>query len=194
MMKADSETFMEDVRIDLGSDQYFMGEALRMARRAARANEVPIGAVIVHQGRIIARAWNQVESLRDATAHAEMLAITQAESELDDWRLTDCDLYVTKEPCPMCAGALVHARLRRVIFGCGDPRGGAAGGMINLLQMPTLNHRCEITSGVREPECAGILREFFSARRSGALPKHSPAAPLENISPDSPAEDTRGGI
>lgn len=156
---------MEDVFIDLQSDSYFMGEALRMAHRALKQEEVPIGAVIVREGRIIARAWNQVEQLKDATAHAEMLAITQAEQVVEDWRLTDCDLYVTKEPCPMCAGALVHARLRRVIFGCPDPRGGAAGGLINLLQMPELNHRCEITSGVRSDECAGLLKDFFAAQR-----------------------------
>ena len=142
-----------------------MGEALRLARKAFRAGEVPVGAVIVREGEIIARAWNQVETLKDATAHAEMLAITQAESEVEDWRLTNCDLYVTKEPCPMCAGALVHARLRRVIFGCGDAKGGAAGGLLNILQMPELNHRCEITSGVHAGECGEILKAFFQERR-----------------------------
>ncbi len=142
-----------------------MREALRQAQRAYAAAEVPIGAVIVREGRIIARAWNQVETLRDATAHAEMLAITQAESVVEDWRLTDCDLYVTKEPCPMCAGALVHARLRRVIFGCGDAKGGAAGGWINLLQTTELNHRCDVTSGVLADDCAGVLRAFFRERR-----------------------------
>jgi tRNA(adenine34) deaminase len=152
--------------IDLGSDAHFMGEALRQAQRAYEAEEVPIGAVVVREGKIIARAWNQVETLKDATAHAEMLAITQAENEVGDWRLTDCDLYVTKEPCPMCAGALVHARLRRVIFGCGDPKGGAAGGWINLLQTTELNHRCEITHGVRGEECVGLLRAFFAERRA----------------------------
>lgn len=155
----------DDVIIDLGSDQHFMREALRQAQRAYAAAEVPIGAVIVREGRIIARAWNQVETLRDATAHAEMLAITQAESVVEDWRLTDCDLYVTKEPCPMCAGALVHARLRRVIFGCGDAKGGAAGGWINLLQTTELNHRCDVTSGVLADDCAGVLRAFFRERR-----------------------------
>src|SRR3954451_21480053 len=134
-----------DGLLDFSSDTFFMGEALRQARRAAARNEVPIGAVLVRGGEVIARAWNQVEMLRDATAHAEMLAITQAESAVGDWRLNECDLYVTKEPCPMCAGAIVHVRLRRVIFGCADERGGAAGGVINLLQMPTLNHRSEIT-------------------------------------------------
>jgi tRNA(adenine34) deaminase len=151
--------------MDFASDQFFMGEALRLARKAFRAGEVPVGAVIVREGEIIARAWNQVETLKDATAHAEMLAITQAESEVEDWRLTNCDLYVTKEPCPMCAGALVHARLRRVIFGCGDAKGGAAGGLLNILQMPELNHRCEITSGVHAGECGEILKAFFQERR-----------------------------
>src|ERR1700704_6167735 len=116
--------------IDLQSDQYFMGEALRQATRAYEAEEVPIGAVVVREGKIIARAYNQVELLKDATAHAEMLAITQAEAAVGDWRLNDCDIYVTKEPCAMCAGALVHVRMRRVIFGCADERSGAAGGTI----------------------------------------------------------------
>ncbi len=151
--------------IDLQSDVHFMGEALRQAVRAYQAEEVPIGAVVVQAGRVIARAFNQVEMLKDATAHAEMLAITQAENALGDWRLHGCTLYVTKEPCPMCAGAAVHARLDRVVFGCPDPRGGAAGGLLNLLQEPALNHRCEISPGVRAEECARLLREFFRGRR-----------------------------
>jgi tRNA(adenine34) deaminase len=146
-------------------DQYFMREALRQAQKAYTAKEVPVGAVIVRAGKIIARAYNQVELLKDATAHAEMLALTQAEATVGDWRLTDCDLYVTKEPCAMCAGALVHTRVRRVIFGCADPAAGAGGSMINLLQVPALNHRCEITSGVLQNECAGILQDFFRERR-----------------------------
>src|SRR6478735_12568445 len=130
--------------MDFTSDEFFMTEALRLARKAFASDEVPVGAVIVRNGEIIGRAWNQVETLKDATAHAEMLAITQAESAVGDWRLNDCELYVTKEPCAMCAGALVHVRMRRVIFGCSDPRSGGAGGTINLLQFPGLNHRCEI--------------------------------------------------
>jgi tRNA(adenine34) deaminase len=152
--------------MDFSSDTYFMGEALRQARKAQMQDEVPIGAVVVRNEEIIARAWNQVETLKDATAHAEMLAITQAEAAVGDWRLNDCDLYVTKEPCPMCAGAIVHARLRRVIFGCADPKTGAAGGMINLLQMPALNHQCLITPEVREPECRGLLQQFFREKRA----------------------------
>jgi len=151
--------------IEPPNDEYFMHEALRLANKAAAANEVPIGAVIVRARKIIARAYNQVELLKDATAHAEMLALTQAEAAVGDWRLTDCDLYVTKEPCVMCAGALVHTRIRRVIFGCADPAAGAAGSVINLLQMPTLNHRCDIASGVLASDCAAILRGFFRERR-----------------------------
>jgi len=146
-------------------DEYFMREALRLANKAAAADEVPVGAIIVRAGKIIARAHNQVELLKDATAHAEMLALTQAEEAVGDWRLTDCDLYVSKEPCPMCAGALVHTRIRRVVFGCTDPVAGAAGSVINLLAMPTLNHRCDITSGVLENDCATVLRNFFRQKR-----------------------------
>lgn len=154
-----------DEIIDLHSDSYFMGEALRQARRAWAQEEVPIGAVIVHGGRIIARAFNQVETLHDATAHAEMLAITQAESVIGDWRLHECELYVTKEPCPMCAGALVHVRMKRVIFGCLSAKDGAGGSLMNLLQHPQLNHRCDLTSGVRQDECAAMLQAFFRERR-----------------------------
>jgi len=154
--------------LELLPDEYFMREALRQAQKAHAGNEVPVGAVIVRDGRIIARAYNQVELLKDATAHAEMLALTAAEAAVGDWRLTDCHVYVTKEPCPMCAGALVHTRIQRVIFGCADPSAGAAGSMINLLQMPAFNHRCETTSGVLQKECAAILQDFFRKRREEA--------------------------
>src|SRR5271163_4984928 len=152
--------------IDLQSDHYFMGEALRQAAQAYAAEETPVGAVVVREGRIIARAFNQVELLKDATAHAEMLALTQAEEVAGDWRLTGCTLYVTKEPCPMCAGAIVHVRLPRVVFGVSDPKGGAAGSALNLLQFPTLNHRCEITAGVRLEECRALLQSFFAEQRA----------------------------
>jgi tRNA(adenine34) deaminase len=154
-------------------DAHFMGEALRQASKAYAAGEVPVGAVVVFEGRIIARAWNQVELLKDATAHAEMLALTAAECAIGDWRLNGCTLYVTKEPCPMCAGAIVHCRLDRVVFGAPDAKGGAAGGALNLLQFPTLNHRCDITAGVRRDECAGMLKSFFVERRT----EKSPPAP-----------------
>jgi tRNA(adenine34) deaminase len=171
----------DDPIIDLHSDDYFMGEALRQAAKAFENGEVPVGAVIVRGGKIIARAFNQVEALKDATAHAEMLALTQAENAVGDWRLTDCTLYVTKEPCPMCAGAIVHTRLARVVFGAADPKAGAAGGAMNLLQFPTLNHRCEITSGVREAECRALLLDFFAGqRRAQKLEKNNSGDVSEN--------------
>ena len=149
-------------------DETFMQEALRLAVKARAADEVPVGAVVVRDGRIISRGYNQVELLKDATAHAEMLALTAAEAAVGDWRLTDCDLYVTKEPCPMCAGAIVHTRIRRVIFGCTDIRAGAGGTVMNLLQHNALNHRCLIASGVLQAECASILQDFFRKKR-GAI-------------------------
>jgi len=157
-----------DPVIDLHSDAHFMGEALREAKRAYARGEVPVGAVVVRAGRVIARAFNQVELLKDATAHAEMLVVTQAQAAVGDWRLVDCTLYVTKEPCPMCAGALVHVRLQRVVFGLNDPKAGAAGGVLNLLQFPTFNHRCEITAGVRADECRALLQSFFAEQRAAA--------------------------
>ena len=160
----------EELIVDLQSDHYFMGEALRQARKAVEANEVPVGAVIVREGRIIARAFNQVEMLKDATAHAEMLAVTQAEEAVGDWRLTDCTLYVTKEPCPMCAGAIIHVRLNRVVYGVRDPKGGAVGSALNLLQFPSLNHRCDHTAGVREGECLALLKDFFADQRTKEKP------------------------
>ena len=165
-MSDEPEPAPDEPIIDLQSDQYFMGEALRQAQRAYLQQEVPVGAVIVHEGRIIARAYNQVETLKDATAHAEMLSLTQAEEAIGDWRLTDCDLYVTKEPCPMCAGAIMHCRIRRVIFGCHDEKGGAAGGWINLLQAPNLNHASEITTDVLGEESLFLLKSFFAEARA----------------------------
>ena len=150
---------------ETGNEVYFMQEALRQARKALEKEEVPIGAVMVYEEKIIARAYNQVELLRDATAHAEMLVITQAEEALGDWRLNECTLYVTKEPCPMCAGAMVNSRVGRVVFGAKDSKLGAAGSWINLLEAPVLNHRCAITSDVLQKECTDLLVHFFQKRR-----------------------------
>lgn len=157
---------MSEPIIDLQSDHYFMGEALRQAAKAYEAGEVPVGAIVVRDGHIVARAFNQVELLKDATAHAEMLAVTQAEEAVGDWRLMDCTLYTTKEPCPMCAGAIIHVRLARVVFGASDPKAGAAGSALNLLQFPSLNHKCQITSAVRETECRAMLQSFFLEKRA----------------------------
>ena len=158
----------EEPLIDLQSDEYFMRAAIRLAAKAYEADEVPVGAVVARNGTVIARAWNQVELLKDATAHAEMLALTAAEAAVGDWRLTDCTLYVTKEPCPMCAGAIVHCRLARVVFGTPDPQSGAAGGAMNLLQWPSLNHQCEITGSVMEDDCRNLLQTFFKEKRKPA--------------------------
>ena len=156
----------EDLMMDFESDNYFMQMALREARKAYDAKEVPVGAVIVRDGSVIARAWNQVETLKDATAHAEMLSLTSAQNAVGDWRLDGCTLYVTKEPCPMCAGAIVHCRPDRVVFGCPDAKGGAAGGWINLLESnPPLNHRCDIVAGVLQDECVALLQSFFREAR-----------------------------
>ena len=156
----------DDISIDLNSDEYFMGEAIKEALKAYKMEEVPVGAVIVSDGQIIGRGYNQVETLRDATAHAEMLALTAAQESVGDWRLSKCDLFVTKEPCPMCAGGIVHCRIRALVYGCSSPKDGAAGGgFINLLEQPTLNHTTEIRSGVLADQSAQILRDFFHAAR-----------------------------
>ena len=140
--------------------------AYNQAIDAWKEDEVPIGAVIELGGEVIASAHNQRDSTRDPTAHAEILALGQAAKAIGDWRLNEATLYVTKEPCPMCAGAVVHTRLARVVFGQGDPKGGAAGGALNLLQFPTLNHRCEISAGVRLEECRRLLQSFFAEQRA----------------------------
>jgi|ERR1051326_3291901 tRNA(adenine34) deaminase len=163
---AENDSFDEKPSIDLTSDDYFMGEALRQARKAFDIEEVPIGCIIMRDGHIIARAYNQVEMLKDATAHAEMLAITQAEAAVGDWRLNECTLYVTKEPCPMCAGAIIHARLGRVVYGVKDDKAGGAGLLFNIIQHPSLNHRADVLGGVRGPECLQVLQDFFKLQRA----------------------------
>jgi len=144
----------------------FMKLALKQAVAAAEDDEVPVGAVIVHDNQIIGQAHNQVERLKDATAHAEMIAITQAASALGDWRLTDTVMYVTKEPCPMCAGAIVLARIPHVVWGMTDPQHGGAVSLFNILQTSELNHRSEFTAGVLEDECRKLIQAFFRKRRT----------------------------
>jgi tRNA(adenine34) deaminase len=145
--------------------QELMGIALQEARAAGDAGEVPIGAVVVRQGAIIARAGNRTMRDNDATTHAEMVAIRDASKEVGSWRLEGCTLVVTVEPCAMCAGAIVLARLDRVIFGAWDDKAGMVGSVADLLRHPRLNHRPEVMSGVREDECGALVREFFRARR-----------------------------
>lgn len=142
-----------------------MRVALRQARLAAEADEVPIGAAIYQGERLLGQAHNQTETLKDPTAHAEMIAITQAASALGDWRLTDTVLYVTKEPCPMCAGAIVLARIPIVVWGVSDPLRGGAASVFGIVQHPALNHRARVIAGFLEEECKAILVDFFRARR-----------------------------
>jgi tRNA(adenine34) deaminase len=151
--------------LDLVSDAHFMEEALRQARLAYDADEVPVGAVIVRDGKIIARAFNQVELLNDATAHAEILAITQAASALGDWRLEGATLFVTKEPCPMCAGAIVLSRIKKLVFGVRDERAGGAGSVFPITSTKGLNHTVEVVAGVKEIEARELLQGFFRSRR-----------------------------
>lgn len=151
--------------------EFYMRQALREAQAAGAENEVPIGAIIVYndvsagEQRVIAAARNQREQLRDPTAHAEMLAITQAAESLNNWRLERCTLYVTLEPCPMCAGAIVLARIPRVVYGAADPKAGAANTLYQLLNDARLNHRSEVVAGVMGEECGRILSEFFAGKR-----------------------------
>ena len=152
--------------LDLTSDEHFMGEALRLAKIAYEAEEVPVGAVIVHEGKIIARAYNQVELLKDATAHAEILAITQAAHALGDWRLDGTILFVTKEPCPMCAGALMLSRVKRLVFGVRDDRAGGAGSVFPITSAKGLKHTIEVMPGVKETEARDLLQSFFRTRRA----------------------------
>jgi tRNA(adenine34) deaminase len=148
------------------SDDIFMRRALELAGRARDRAEVPVGAVLVRDGAIVAEAGNEVEARQDATAHAEMLALAEAQALLKTWRLTGTTLYVTKEPCPMCAGALAHVRVDRIVFGVGDPKAGACGGAFNLFDLPGLNHRCEISPGVLPDESLALLQDFFRQRRA----------------------------
>jgi len=147
------------------SDRTFMSRALELAREAESAGEVPVGCVIVRDGLIIAEGWNRPISTRDPTAHAEMVALRAAAAASDSYRLTATTLYVTLEPCAMCAGAMVHARVQRLVFAATDPRAGAAGSVFNIVQHPALNHRIECTGGVLAEECGALLRDFFVARR-----------------------------
>lgn len=146
-------------------DARFMHRALELAREAEVAGEVPVGAVIVKAGEIIAEGWNRPISTHDPTAHAEIIAMRAAATALQTYRLLDSTLYVTLEPCAMCAGAMVHARIKRVVFAATDPRAGAAGSIFNIVQHSALNHRVNISSGVMAEECATQLRKFFAARR-----------------------------
>jgi len=147
------------------TDENCMRLALREAAAAGERGEVPVGAVVWCQGSVIARAGNQVEMLKDATAHAEMIVLTQAAAHLGDWRLTEATLYVTKEPCAMCAGAMVNARLGRLVFGCPDPRMGAAGSALDITGFPGMLHQVNVLGGMLDEECRDLIQAFFQRRR-----------------------------
>jgi len=168
-LQADSQTDRVIVGTEasaLATDEQYIRNAIDLARDAAKRNEVPIGAVIVRDGVIIAAATNRTVRDQDPTAHAELLAIREASSKLDRWRLDDCTLYVTIEPCAMCAGAIVLSRIRRVVFGAWDEKAGMAGSVGDLLRHPRLNHRPEVRAGVLAEECALLLADFFKAQRA----------------------------
>lgn len=152
-------------------DERWMEYALREAEQAYKRKEVPIGAVIVRDNRIIGRGYNQIESLQDPTAHAEMIAITAAATNLESRRLEECTLYVTLEPCAMCAGAIVLARIPRIVFGAPDPKAGACGTLFNIIQDERLNHRVELASGVLADRCGVLLKEFFQKVRGDEMGK-----------------------
>jgi tRNA(adenine34) deaminase len=145
--------------------QYFMRYAIAEAQAAAEEGEVPVGAIIVHNNQIIAAAHNQREQLKDPTAHAEMIAITQATESFNSWRLENCTIYVTLEPCPMCAGAILQARINTVVYGTNDPKSGAVNSLFNLLNDQRLNHRCNVVAGILAEQCGTILTEFFKTKR-----------------------------
>ena len=152
-------------------DEQFMQEALAMARQAATAGEVPVGAVVVRQSEIVGSGWNRPVSSHDPSAHAEIIALREAASRLGNYRLTDCTLYVTLEPCVMCAGAMLHARIARVVYGAADPKTGACGSVVNLFAEARLNHHTTVAGGVLSEAATGLLQEFFGARRQG--PSHA---------------------
>jgi len=155
----------------LTDDERWMDLALREAGLAYNKKEVPIGAIIVHENKIIGRGYNQVETLRDPTAHAEMIAITAAADAMENHRLGECTMYVTLEPCSMCAGAIVLARLQRVVYGTPDPKAGACGTIFNVVQNERLNHRVELVPGVLEKRCSGVLTDFFRSVRTNGMGK-----------------------
>jgi tRNA(adenine34) deaminase len=147
------------------NDELWMEEALRAAQRALAAGEVPVGALVVSQGRVVGRGWNRNIADFDPTAHAEIVALREAGATIGNHRLADCDLFVTIEPCAMCAGAMVHARIRRLIYGADDPKAGAVQSVMQVLNHPQLNHRVEVHGGVLAGRCAEVLQEFFRSRR-----------------------------
>lgn len=154
-----------DMRTKLTEDERFMKEAVKQAKKAWKIEEVPIGCVIVYEGKIIGRGYNRRTTDKNTLAHAELLAIKRASKKMGDWRLEDCTMYVTLEPCQMCSGAIIQARIKRVVVGCMNPKAGCAGSILNLLQMEEFNHQAELETGVLEEECSLLMKEFFKELR-----------------------------
>jgi len=147
-------------------DEYYMNLAIKQAQKAFEINETPVGAIIVYNDKIIAEGFNKRNTTKNPLAHAEIIAINQAADYIGDWRLEQCYIYITLEPCPMCAGAIVQSRIPKIIFGAKNPKAGCAGSIINLLQIEKLNHQVEIVNGILEPECSAMLKEFFKRFRN----------------------------
>ena len=155
----------KNFKTDLDKDRYYMLQAIKQAKKAEELNEVPIGCVIVYEDKIIARGYNKRNSKKNTLFHAEIEAINKASKKLGDWRLEDCTMYITLEPCPMCAGAIVQARMKKVIIGAMNPKAGCAGSIINILQMSEFNHQVELQTGILGEECSTMMTSFFSKLR-----------------------------
>lgn len=150
---------------DMSIHEGFIKKAIAQAKKAEKKDDVPVGAVIVYNGGVIASGYNYKENAQDPTYHAEIRAIKKAAKKIGSWRLIDCDIYITLEPCPMCAGAIIQSRMRHVYFGAYDYKAGCAGSVLNILDEPRFNHRCEFTGGIMEQECAALLKNYFSSKR-----------------------------
>ena len=162
------------MRKKLTEDEKYMKQAIKLAKKAWKIEEVPIGCVIVHEGKVIGRGYNRRTTDRNPLAHAELIAIKKASKKMGDWRLEDCTLYVTLEPCQMCSGAIVQARMKKVVVGCMNPKAGCAGSILNLLQVERFNHQVELTEGILEEECSAMLSDFFKElRRTKSLEKNA---------------------
>lgn len=153
------------MRLGLTEDEKYMKQAVKLAKKAWKIEEVPIGCVIVHDGKVIGRGYNRRTTDKNPLAHAELIAIKKASKKMGDWRLEDCTLYVTLEPCQMCSGAIVQARMKRVVVGCMNPKAGCAGSILNLLQVDRFNHQVELETGVLEEECSEMMKAFFKELR-----------------------------
>lgn len=164
-IQEESRTGSEMDKADKKTDERFMREAIKQARKAYALDETPIGCVIVYEGKIIGRGYNRRNTDKSPLAHAEITAIKKASRKIGDWRLEDCTLYVTLEPCQMCSGAIIQARIPRVVVGCMNPKAGCAGSVLNLLQVERFNHQAELTTGVLEEECSGMMKQFFKELR-----------------------------